>query len=151
MKSRGHLLFDEAELLKLAGDKAFARGQGYADHGHIALLSANDDGVLAAAFGTDDYTVWLKRSRLGISGHCSCPAYEDSGFCKHMVATALVANKVGGQGDEPPDRIGEIAASIAGLDRSRLEKLLLEMTTEDWRALRSLCYALGLDWDDDLD
>lgn len=57
MKSRGHLLFDEAELLKLARDKAFTRGQGYTNHGHIALLSVNNDGVLAAAFGASDYTV----------------------------------------------------------------------------------------------
>ena len=151
MKSRGHLLFGAGELLKMAGDKAFARGQGYADHGHIALLSVNDDGVLAAAFGTSDYTVWLKLSGPGISGHCSCPAYEDAGFCKHMVATALVANEAGRDGDEPPDRVGEIAQGISRLDRSELEKLLLEISTADWRALRSLCFALGLDWDDDFD
>jgi uncharacterized Zn finger protein len=151
MKSRGRLLFDVVKLRELAGEKAFARGQGYADHGHIALLSVNDDGVLAAAFGTGDYTVWLKRSGPGISGHCSCPAYEDAGFCKHMVATALVANEAGPQGDDPPDRVGETAGRIAGLDRSQLEKLLLEMATADWRALRSLCVALGLDWDDDFD
>jgi uncharacterized Zn finger protein len=151
MKSNGHLRFDVDKLRKLAGEKAFVRGQGYADHGHIALLSGNDVGVLAAAFGTSDYTVWLKRSGPGISGHCSCPAYDDAGFCKHMVATALVANAVGRQGDDPPDRVGDIAARIEGLDRSRLEKLLLEMATADWRALRSLCFALGFDWDDDFD
>ena len=27
-----------------------------------------------------------------IGGDCSCPAFEDRGFCKHMVATALAAN-----------------------------------------------------------
>ena len=151
MTSRGHLIFDLNELRQLAGDKAFARGQGYADHGHIALLSVNGDGVLAAAFGTSDYTVWLKRAGPGISGHCSCPAYEDADFCKHMVATALVANEAGRQGDEPPDRVGDLAARIAGLDRSQLAKLLLEMVTADWRALRSLCFALGFEWDDDFD
>ena len=151
MKSFGNLPFDEAELIRQAGDKAFARGQGYADHGHIALLSVNDDGVLAAAFGTDEYTVWLKRSGPGISGHCSCPAYEDTGFCKHMVATALVANAAGRDGDATPDRVGEIAGRVAGLDRNQLEMLLLGMATADWRALRSLCFALGLDWDDDFD
>jgi uncharacterized Zn finger protein len=151
MKSRSHALYDTEILRELAGEKAFARGQGYADQGHIALLSLNDDGVLAAAFGTSDYTVWLKRSGSGISGHCSCPAYDEAGFCKHMVATALVANEAGPQGDAPPDRVGEIAGGVARLDRSQLEKLLLEMATADWRALRSLCFALGLDWDNDYD
>ncbi len=151
MTSVGRDLFDPDQLLQIAGEKAFKRGQGYADHGHIALLSANDEGVIAAAFGTDDYTVWLKRSGPGVSGHCSCPAYEDAGFCKHMVATALVANEAGQDGDATPDRVGEIAGRVAGLDRNQLEKLLLEMATTDWRALRSLCFALGLDWDDDFD
>jgi uncharacterized Zn finger protein len=144
-------VFDPDRLLQIAGEKAFKRGQGYADHGHIALLSVNDDGVLAAAFGTDDYTVWLKRSGPGISGHCTCPAYADTGFCKHLVATALVANEAGLQGDDPPDRVGDIARRVAGLDRIQLEKLVLEMVTADWRALRSLYFALGLDWDDDFD
>ena len=45
----------------------------------------------------------------------------------------------------------EIAGRIAGLDRIQLEKLVLEMVTADWRALRSLCFALGLEWDDDFD
>lgn len=144
-------MFDPDQLLQIAGEKAFKRGQGYADHGHIALLSVNDEGVIAAAFGTDDYTVWLKRSGAGISGHCSCPAYEDAGVCKHMVATALVANEAGRDVDATPDRVGEIAGRVAGLDRNQLEMLLLEMATADWRALRSLCFALGLDWDDDFD
>ena len=151
MKLSGHLRFDPDELRAMAGEKAFARGQGYADHGNIALLGVNDGGVLAAAFGTSDYTVWLDRSGLGISGHCSCPAYEDSGFCKHMVATALVANEAGRLGADPPDRVGEIATRIARLDRSQLENLLLEMATADWRVLRSLCFTLGFDWDADFD
>lgn len=147
MKSRSAPLFDEAKLRELAGDKAFVRGQGYADHGHLALLSVSDNGILAAAFGTSDYTVWLKRPEPKISGHCSCPAYEDSGFCKHMVATALVANECEGI----PDRVGGIAEKLARLDRSQLEKLLLEIVASDWRALRSLCFALGFDWEDDFD
>src|SRR5712692_5868790 len=30
-----------------------------------------------------------------IGGECSCPVFEDWGFCKHMVATALAANAAG--------------------------------------------------------
>lgn len=151
MKSASHLPFDVDRLRELTGEKAFARGQGYADHGHIVLLSVNDDGVLAAAFGTSDYTVCLTRSDPQFPGYCTCPAYEDTGFCKHMVATALVANDAGQGSDAPPNRVGEIAKRIAGLDRPELEKLALEMATSDWRVLRSLCFALGYEWDVDLD
>lgn len=72
-------------------------------------------------------------------------------FCKHMVATALVANESMHRGDEVPDRVGEIAGNLAQLDKPQLEKLLLEMVASDWRALRSLSFALGCDWVDDFD
>ncbi|CAM4207540.1 SWIM-type domain-containing protein [Novosphingobium lubricantis] len=141
-------LFGETKLRELAGDKVFARGQGDADHGQIALLIVNGDGFLAAAYGTSNYTIWLNSPGREISGHCSCPAFEDSGFCKHLVATALVTNE---RGDEVPDRVGEIAGSLARLDKPQLDKLLLEMVASDWRALRSLCFALDFEWDDDFD
>jgi uncharacterized Zn finger protein len=35
-----------------------------------------------------------------IGGECSCPAIEDWGFCKHIVAVALAANAVGGDVEE---------------------------------------------------
>lgn len=64
MKPTNHPPFDPGMLLSLAGEKSFARGQDYADHGQISVLSANGKGVLAAAFGTNDYTVWLQVWRL---------------------------------------------------------------------------------------
>jgi uncharacterized Zn finger protein len=149
MTSAGRNLFNPDQLLQIAGERSFARGQDYADHGHIALLSINGDGLLAAAFGTSDYTVWLKRPGPGISGHCSCPAYEDAGFCKHMAAAALVANEAARQGHDPPDRFKEMAARLAEMDRSQLQRLPLEMAREDWRALRSLALVLGFEWEDD--
>jgi uncharacterized Zn finger protein len=115
------------------------------------LLSASVDGVLAAAFGTSDYTVWLKRPGPETSGHCTCPAFEDAGLCKHMVAAALLANEAAEAGKSPSDSVGKVAAHIGRLDRRKLEKLLLEMAMADWRALRSLHFALGLDWEDHLD
>lgn len=151
MKSPKHALFDTDKLRKIAGDKAFERGQGYADRGLITLLSLNGHEILAAAFGSDDYTVWLKGAGSSILGQCTCPAYDDAGFCKHLVATALVANTAVRQGENPPDKIGEIAARIAGLKKQHLEKLLLEMATSDWRVLRSLSFSLGLEWYDDMD
>lgn len=151
MKFAGHMPYSEERLRRAAGEKVFARGRSYANQGQVVLLSGGGDGILAAAFGTDDYTVWLKKPGPNVSGHCSCPAFEDAGLCKHMVATALLANEAAGTGEELADNMGRIAAHIADLDRQQLEKLLMEMVTADWRALRSLHFALGFDWENDLD
>lgn len=151
MKSRSRSQFDMDLFCQLAGDKAFARGQSYACHGQIVLLSMNEAGVLAAAFGTADYLVWLNRAGGKMPGRCSCPAFEDSSCCKHMVATAMVANEAEQTGEHSRDLVGEMAGRIAKLDKARLETLVLEMAMGDWRVLRSLCLALELEWEFDFD
>jgi uncharacterized Zn finger protein len=42
--------------------------------------------------GTDDYRTELRGGGTIVEGRCSCPAFEDWGFCKHLVAVALAAN-----------------------------------------------------------
>jgi tetratricopeptide (TPR) repeat protein len=49
--------------------------------------------VLAQVAGNDDYRTVLTGRGKKIGGECSCPAFTDWGFCKHMVATALAANE----------------------------------------------------------
>lgn len=151
MGAAGRSRYDEARLLKTAGEKVFARGRIYADQGQVVLLSLSASGVLAAAFGTDDYTVWLKRRGPDVSGHCTCPAFDDSGLCKHMVATALLANRAAEGGGGPDDLVGRLEARIAAMDPRQVSKLLLEAALENWRTLRSLHCALGLDWDHEID
>ena len=151
MKAVDGIRYDEQGLREAAGEKVFARGRYYADQYQVTLLSAGANGVLAVAFGTTDYTVWLNRPGPKVSGHCTCPAFEGAGLCKHMVATALLANQAAEAGEDPSDSIGKVAGQIAMLDRQQLEKLLLDMVTTDWRTLRSLHLVLDLDWEDDLD
>jgi uncharacterized Zn finger protein len=151
MTVRKPIPFDGEALRRAAGDKVFARGEAYAAHGQVQLLSMSEEAILAAAFGTRDYTVHLERPGPRVAGECTCPAYEDSGLCKHMVATALVANQVIIEGAGPPDRIGGLAERIAGLDQAGMRRLLMEVATSDWRMLRALHYSLGLDWDEDFD
>jgi len=135
----------------LAGDKSYARGEDYAANGQIALISAGTDGILAIAYGTLDYTVWIASHGRAIEGRCTCPAYEDFGFCKHLVATALVANDTLSGGDGPGDALAPVAKRVAMLEKARLASLVLELAKSDWRVLRSLHFELGLDWDFDLD
>ena len=55
-----------------------------------------------------------------VRGECTCPAFEDHGFCKHMVATALAANEREGGG---PNRtasspLARIRAHLAARERT---------------------------------
>ena len=52
--------------------------------------------MLAQVAGTEDYRTELTGRGEDFDGECSCPAFEDWGFCKHMVATALAANDLPG-------------------------------------------------------
>lgn len=147
----GPIPYDEAHLHKSAGEKVFARGRRYADERQIVLLSVSAAGVLAAAYGTSDYTVWLKRPGPHVAGHCTCPAFEDSGLCKHMVATALLANEAAALDESPADHVSDVEAHLAPLDRSQLQRLLMDLAINDWRVLRAMHFALDLDWEGDLD
>ena len=85
--------FDVAALRKLAGSKVFERGEDYHADGQVEILSLEPERVLAQVAGNEDYRTVLTGRGKKIGGECSCPAFTDWGFCKHMVATALAANE----------------------------------------------------------
>ncbi len=95
MKVRNRTRFDVDALRDLAGDKVFARGEAYYRDGQVQLLAVEPKRVLAEVAGSEDYRTELTGRGGEIGGACSCPAFEDWGFCKHMVAAALAANAVG--------------------------------------------------------
>ena len=99
MRHKDRSRFDTDALRGLAGDKVFARGEAYHRDGQVRLLAIEARRVLAQVAGTDDYRTVLTGRGKRIDGECSCPAFEDWGFCKHMVAVALAANAAGGDGD----------------------------------------------------
>jgi len=79
--------FDLDGLRELTGPKVFARGEAYAEAGHVDLVQVAGDDVVAHVEGTETYVVRLTPSNgLGL---CTCPAFEDFGTCKHVVATAV--------------------------------------------------------------
>ena len=73
--------------------------------------------MLAQVAGTEDYRVNLIGKGETIKGECTCPAFDDYGFCKHMVATALSANEI----DHGPDRKAP-ARSRASAPTSRISR-----------------------------
>jgi uncharacterized Zn finger protein len=107
--------FDLDALRECAGTKAFARGEAYHRDGVVKILVLEPRRVLAEVAGTEDYRTVLTGRGSDIGGECSCPAFEDWGFCKHMVATALATNAAGG------DAEAEGAATLARI-RQYLKK-----------------------------
>src|SRR6267378_4800633 len=95
MNSKDQPRFDIGRLRELAGEKAFARGEAYYHGGQVQILVLEPGRVLAQVAGTEDYRTELTGRGKEIDGACSCPAFEDWGFCKHMVAAALAANAAG--------------------------------------------------------
>ncbi len=83
-------LFDLDALRQETGPKLFARGEAYAQGGYVELIDVDKDSVLAHVEGSEIYIVELTPSIS--AGLCTCPAFEDWGVCKHVVATALVYN-----------------------------------------------------------
>ena len=84
--------FDLGAIRKQAGGKTFERGKEYFDDDCVEILSLEPKRVVALVAGTEDYRTVVTADGKEISGECSCPAFGDWGFCKHMVAAALAAN-----------------------------------------------------------
>lgn len=123
-------------LLDLAGPAAFARGQDYAARGLVRLISAGAAGVIATVRGTEAWQVRLTGGNgTPIGGHCTCPAFERDGFCKHLVATGLAADAAG---DEAPDRLTPIRAHLLSLGEEALVSMLLDQAARDPALLRRL-------------
>ncbi len=137
MRRQDPLRFDLDALRKLAGDKVFARGEAYHRGHQVQILAIDSKRVLARVAGTEDYRTELAGRGKTIGGACSCPAFEDWGFCKHMVATALTANEAGGavEGD------GALARIRKHLKSKRVDALvdiIMELAERDAALFRKL-------------
>jgi uncharacterized Zn finger protein len=81
---------DRDLLLRLAGPRAFVRGEAYLARGRVRSL--HDDGPVLAGVveGSEPYRVELRREEDGtMVAACTCPHGADGRFCKHAVAVAL--------------------------------------------------------------
>jgi len=95
MNSMTQPRFDLNALRRRAGDTVFARGQAYHRDGQVRILAIDPARVLARVSGTEDYRTEMTGRGKAFGGGCDCPAFDDWGFCKHMVAVALTANALG--------------------------------------------------------
>src|SRR4051794_1298277 len=89
------LRFDVDAVRDVAGQKVFARGVAYHEGGNVEIVSLDSARVTAKVIGSGGYRCQLVGVGKNFSGECSCRAFEDWGFCKHLVPTALTANSLG--------------------------------------------------------
>jgi len=150
MKAKGRLRFDIDTLRDLAGEKVFARGRAYYRDGQVVIVRMEPDRVLAQVAGTEDYRTELTGRGEDIDGDCSCPAFEDWGFCKHMVATALAANAAAT--DAEPTAAGALARIRDDLKQRGVDALvdmIVDLAERDAALFRKLdLVAVAADTDD---
>lgn len=129
--------FNVEALRRRAGDTTYARGDAYHRGAKVRLLVVDSKRVIARVAGTEDYAVELIGRGNNIAGECSCPAFDDQDFCKHMVAVALAANSTTAEEDtafvplrnyllgQKPDALIELILEAAERDSVLLRKLEL--------------------------
>jgi tetratricopeptide (TPR) repeat protein len=152
--ARAH--FDVTALRKLAGAKVFERGQDYHADGQVEILSLEPVRVLAQVAGSDDYRTVLTGRGKKIGGECSCPAFTDWGFCKHMVATALAANEAldsaaagNGAALDGAGALGRIRAHLKSKDADALVDMIVDLAERDPALFRKLALAAAIVQGDD--
>jgi uncharacterized Zn finger protein len=135
-------VFRSSVVKDLAGPRAFARGVGYLEDGRVEPEAGGGLHVRATVRGSVPYNVELWVDDGEPTWSCTCPAAEDSSFCKHCVAVALLFGRDAPAGDEvesphlqevpsPPE--SDLAGYVAGLPHERLVDLVLNHLESDWR------------------
>jgi hypothetical protein len=137
MKAKGPTRFDLAAIRRLAGAKTFERGKEYFDDDCVEILSLAPKRVIAQVAGTQDYRTIVSGDENGIGGECSCPAFGDFGFCKHMVAAALAANAAGDD-SEVAGALPRVREHLQAKSKDQLVDMVLELAETQPELLRKL-------------
>ena len=148
MNAKNRPRFDIDVLRELAGPKVFARGADYYRDGVVEILVIEPERVLAQVAGTEDYRTELTGHGEDFDGECSCPAFEDWGFCKHMVATALAANDLGAD-EVKSGALAHIRDYLKAKEIDDLVELVVDLAVRDPALFRKLDAAAGIIRSDD--
>jgi len=145
MKAKDQSRFSTDALRDLAGDTVFARGETYHRGGRVQILIVESKRVLAQVAGTEDYRTELRGRGRDIGGDCSCPAFKDWGFCKHMVAVALAANDLGADAEaEGAGVLSRIRDHLKQKSVDTLAGMIVELAERDPALLRRLDMAAAV-------
>lgn len=152
-------------LKLLAGGQSFSRGEEYHNDGLVNLLALDEDRATAQVRGTSTYKCKLQASGESILGKCTCPAFEDVGFCKHLVAMGLEIIKPEAKQEESDIRdeirpaqavarrrhakprhevvsMKEVRTHLAALSHEQLVEMLASKAMDDSALLRSLRFEI---------
>lgn len=131
--------FDVAALRHLAGEKIFARGAAYHEDGRVEIVTLDRTRVLARVIGSEVYRCQLVGAGKKFSGECSCRAFSDWGFCKHLVATALAANDLGpGALEQAAGRFAKIREHLRAKGVEGLVEMVVGLAGRDPSLLKEL-------------
>jgi hypothetical protein len=131
--------FDVAALRDVAGEKVFARGVEYHEDGEVEIVTFDRARVLATVMGSEVYRCELVGAGQKFSGDCSCPAFSDWGFCKHLVATALTANSLGSEAmEQASSRFAKIREHLRAKGVEGLVEMVVGLAERDPSLLNEL-------------
>jgi uncharacterized Zn finger protein len=131
--------FDVEALCDVAGEKVFARGVAYHEDGQVEIVTFDSTRILARVIGSEVYRCELVGAGKKFSGKCSCPAFSDSEFCKHLVATALTANNLGsGVIDQASSRFAKIREHLRAKGVEGLVEMVVGLAERDSSLLKEL-------------
>ena len=131
--------FDAATLRDVAGEKVFARGTAYYEDGQVEIVTFNMSRIVAKVIGSEVYQCELVGADKKFSGACSCRAFSDWGFCKHLVATALAANDIGPEAlEQAANRVAKIREHLRGKGIEGLVDMVVGLAERDSSLLKEL-------------
>jgi len=123
--------FDLDVLRQSVGEKVFARGVAYHRDGQVEILLVDPNRVLAQVAGSEDYRVEITGHGKTYGGGCSCRAFADWGYCKHLVATAIAANDLPPGATDRAGALGRIRDHLTKQGVDALADLVLDLATKD--------------------
>lgn len=137
MKATTPVRFDVDTLRELAGAKSFARGQEYHRDGSVEILTLGRGKVIAEVAGSQDYRAALTGSGTDFDGECTCPAFSEWGFCKHLVAVALTVNAAG-DGADAVGALPKLREYLQAKSNDQLVEMVLDLAELHPELLRKL-------------
>lgn len=142
--------FDMAALQEVAGEKVFARGCAYHADGRVEVITIDETRVVAQVSGTEFYRCELAGRGKSFSGVCTCQAFADWGFCKHLTAVALTVNNLEpGAFAQASSRLGKLRDHLRSKGVDRLVEMVLELVRRDPMLHGELELSAALDTADD--
>ena len=132
VKSSLASLLTDSSLLRLAGDRSYARGRKYFADGAVVRLVCKGESISSTVQGSFDYRVKLRMKGDGLQFSCDCPVGMDEAFCKHCVATALawLAHSESGEtGIE--DATSGLRLCLMQQEKQALVDILIDLAEED--------------------